>query len=75
MTKKDGAATVIPALSTLRATVFALEMIVAKNFWSIPDDTDILFNLCLREDCGQQKITRKIPPPHCIKIPAAGGAF
>lgn len=38
-------ATVIPAMDTLRASADALEVIVDKKFWPIPDYTDLLFNV------------------------------
>jgi glutamine synthetase len=38
-------ATIIPAMNTLRATADALEVIVDKKFWPIPDYTDLLFNV------------------------------
>ncbi|HMM05454.1 MAG TPA: glutamine synthetase III [Clostridiales bacterium] len=56
VTEKDGAkdsetaaktctTAVIPAMNGLRATADALEVIVDKSFWPIPDYTDLLFNV------------------------------
>lgn len=36
---------VIPAMNELRATADALEVIVDKKYWPIPDYTDLLFNV------------------------------